>query len=52
MTDEELTAEFGNHGWKQLQDEIYCRYWVTSAKVEEHGRLYDLLCRGVSVSTV
>ena len=34
MTDEELSAEFGDHGWKQLPDEVYRRYRFTPAKVE------------------
>ena len=34
MTDEELSAEFGEHGWKQLPDEVYRRYRFTPAKVE------------------
>lgn len=38
MTDEELTAEFGENGWKQLSDAISTRYLFTPAKieVEEH----------------
>ena len=34
MTTEELTAEFGDNGWKQMPDEIYRRYRFTPAKVE------------------
>ncbi|MBP3782488.1 MAG: IS66 family transposase [Butyrivibrio sp.] len=34
MTDEELTAEFGEKGWKQLPDAISKRYAFTPAKVE------------------
>lgn len=38
MTDEELTAEFGENGWKQLSDAVSTRYLFTPAKieVEEH----------------
>ena len=38
LTDEELTAEFGENGWKQLPDAIAKRYVFTPAKieVEEH----------------
>lgn len=34
MTDEELTAEFGANGWKQLLDAISKRYRFIPAKVE------------------
>ena len=34
MTDEELTAEFGENGWKQLPDAISKRYRFIPAKVE------------------
>lgn len=34
MTDEELTKEFGENGWYQLEDEIYSRYRFTPAKIE------------------
>lgn len=34
MSDEELTAEFGENGWKQLPDMIAKRYRFTPAKVE------------------
>ena len=34
MSDEELTAEFGENGWKQLPDMIAKRYHFTPAKVE------------------
>lgn len=34
MTGEELTAEFGENGWYQLEDEVYSRYCFTPAKVE------------------
>ena len=34
MSDEELTAEFGENGWKQLPDMITKRYHFTPAKVE------------------
>jgi len=34
MTEEELTIEFGENGWYQLEDEIYSRYRFTPAKVE------------------
>jgi len=34
MSEEELTAEFGEDGWYQLPDEIYNRYKFTPAKVE------------------
>ena len=34
MSDEELSAEFGENGWYQLPDEIYNRYKFTPAKVE------------------
>jgi len=38
MTEEELTAEFGKNGWKQLPDEVYKRVCVQPAvyTVEEH----------------
>ena len=34
MTEEELTKEFGENGWYQLEDEIYSRYRFTPAKIE------------------
>lgn len=34
MTEEELTAEFGENGWKQLPDMIAKRYRFTPAKIE------------------
>lgn len=34
MTEEELTAEFGKNGWKQLPDAISQRYRFVPAKVE------------------
>ena len=34
MSEEELTAEFGEDGWYQLEDEVYRRYAFTPAKVE------------------
>lgn len=34
MTEEELTAEFGENGWYQLPDEVYNRYRFTPAKIE------------------
>lgn len=34
MSEEELTAEFGENGWKQLPDMIAKRYHFTPAKVE------------------
>ena len=34
MTEEELTAEFGENGWKQLPDAITRRYRFIPAKVE------------------
>lgn len=34
MTEEELTAEFGENGWFQLEDEVYSRYRFTPAKIE------------------
>ena len=34
MSSEELTSEFGENGWYQLEDEIYNRYKFTPAKVE------------------
>ena len=34
MTEEELTAEFGKNGWKQLPDAISRRYRFVPAKVE------------------
>ena len=34
MTEEQLTAEFGENGWKQLPDEISKRYKFIPAKVE------------------
>ena len=34
MTEEELTAEFGKNGWKQLPDSISRRYRFVPAKVE------------------
>lgn len=34
MTEEELTAEFGENGWKQLPDAIARRYRFVPAKVE------------------
>ena len=34
MTEEELTAEFGKNGWKQLPDAIARRYHFIPAKVE------------------
>ena len=34
MSDEELAAEFGENGWKQLPDMIEKRYHFTPAKVE------------------
>ena len=34
MSEEELTAEFGENGWKQLPDMISKRYHFTPAKVE------------------
>ena len=38
MSNDELTAEFGENGWYQLEDEIYSRYHFTPMKieVEEH----------------
>lgn len=38
MSNDELTAEFGENGWYQLEDEIYSRYCFTPMKieVEEH----------------
>ena len=38
MSEEELTAEFGEDGWYQLEDEIYRRYAFTPAKVEIEER--------------
>ena len=43
MTEEELAALFGEGGWKQLPDEVYCRYGFTPAKVEveeHHVKVY------------
>ena len=43
MTEEELAARFGTEGWKQLPDEVYCRYSFTPAKVEveeHHVKVY------------
>lgn len=34
MTEEELTAEFGKNGWKQLPDAISRRYRFVPVKVE------------------
>lgn len=34
MTEEELTTEFGENGWKQLPDAIARRYRFIPAKVE------------------
>lgn len=34
MTEEELTAEFGENGWKQLPDDIARRYHFIPARVE------------------
>ena len=34
MTEEELSAEFGKNGWKQLPDAISRRYRFVPAKVE------------------
>ena len=34
MSEDELTAEFGENGWKQLPDMITKRYHFTPAKVE------------------
>lgn len=34
MTEEELTAEFGENGWKQLPDEVSKRYRFVPARVE------------------
>lgn len=34
MSEEELTAEFGTNGWKQLPDMIAKRYHFTPAKIE------------------
>ena len=34
MTEEELTVEFGENGWKQLPDAITRRYRFIPAKVE------------------
>lgn len=34
MSEEELTAEFGSNGWKQLPDEVAKRYKFVPAKVE------------------
>ena len=39
MTEEELLAEFGENGWYQLEDEIYCRYRFTPMK---HMDDYDV----------
>ena len=39
MTEEELTAEFGENGWKQLPDAITRRYRFIPAKVEVDDRL-------------
>lgn len=38
MSNDELTAKFGENGWYQLEDEIYSRYRFTPMKieVEEH----------------
>ena len=44
MTEEELTAEFGENGWKQLPDAITRRYRFIPAKVEvdeHHVELYS-----------
>lgn len=46
MTEEELTAEFGKNGWKQLPDAISRRYRFVPAKVEVEeylSVLYDYL---------
>ena len=43
MTQEELTALFGEEGFKQLPDEVYRRYGFTPAKVEveeHHVKVY------------
>ena len=34
LTEEELTAEFGENGWYRLEDEVYSRYRFTPAKIE------------------
>lgn len=44
MTKEELIAEFGKNGWRQLPDAISRRYWFILAKVEveeHHIRVYS-----------
>lgn len=43
LTEEELEAEFGNGGYKQLPDEVYRRYGFTPAKIEveeHHVKVY------------
>ena len=43
MTEEELTAEFGKNGWKQLPDAISRRYRFVPVKVEvEEHHMYRL----------
>ncbi len=40
---EDLEALFGEGGWKQLPDEVYCRYGFIPAKVEveeHHVKVY------------
>ena len=39
MTEEELAAEFGKNGWKQLPDAISRRYRFVPAKVEVEEHL-------------
>lgn len=34
ISEEDLEDKFGKEGWKQLPDEVYCRYGFTPAKVE------------------
>lgn len=43
MADQELEDRFGKGGWKQLPDEVYCRYSFTPAKIEveeHHVKVY------------
>ena len=45
MTEEELTAEFGKNGWKQLPDAISRRYRFVPAKVEVEEHQHRSLFR-------
>ena len=49
MTEEELTAEFGENGWKQLPDAIARRYRFIPAKVEVDEHHVGVVARNRAV---